>query len=58
MEKQGPLIALFILVSFSWSSPVQIHLLAIQLKVVLLLKEHHEIHCSLWFSVYACKGTA
>lgn len=54
-KRRVPLPALFILVPFPWSHPGQIQLLATLLKMVLLLKEHHSIHCSLWFSVRACK---
>lgn len=58
-EEQGPLPALFILLSFPWSHPVLIQLLATQLKIaVLLLNERHSIPSSLWFSAYAYKGIA
>lgn len=57
-KSRVPLPALFILVPFPWSHPGQIQLRATLLKMVLLLREHHSIHFSLWFSVRACKGIA
>lgn len=56
MKKQAPLLALFILVSFPWSHLMEIQLPSTQLKIVLLLKEHHTIDSLCGFLYMSSKG--